>query len=439
MIHCRVPDASPESLSRSYQCVLERRLRILIYGLNYAPELTGVGKYTGEMASWLASRGHEVRVVTAPPYYPAWRVSAEYRGGFYRVEPAIKGDEPRVYRCPLWVPSRPSSIPVMAMQTLWKPEVVFAVEPTFFAAPVALLSAAVTGAESWLHVQDFEVDAAFNLGMLPAGGSLHGVAKGLERFFTSGFSRVSTISDKMVDRMPARGVKPGSAILFPNWGDVETVRPALPGADNHFRKSLSLGGKIVLLYSGNMGAKQGLEMLAPLAESFDHDSRVHFVFCGDGAFRPQLEKMVARRKNVTMLPLQSTDRLNDLLNAADIHLLPQRSGAADLVMPSKLNGILSSGRPVIATAERDTQLARVVEGCGLVVPSADPKALYAAARRLVDNPDLRASLGQAAREYAVKNLSKERVLRRFEQDMIALISPSAAKQEEAQLAQSYRG
>ena len=140
-----------------------------------------------------------------------------------------------------------------------------------------------------------------------------------------------------------------NAILFPNWGDVETVRPAQPGAANHFRKVLSLDGKIVLLYSGNMGAKQGLEVLAPLAESFEHDWRVHFVFCGDGAFRPQLEKLVARRKNVTMLPLQSTDRLNDLLNAADIHLLPQSKGAADLVMPSKLNGILSSGRPVIAT------------------------------------------------------------------------------------------
>ncbi|WP_263375556.1 glycosyltransferase WbuB [Granulicella aggregans] len=427
-------------------------MRILIYGLNYAPELTGVGKYTGEMASWLASQGHEVRVVTAPPYYPAWRVSAEYRRLFYRVERAERPGEPRVYRCPLWVPARPSgvtrlihlcsfalsSIPVMALQTLWKPEVVFAVEPTFFAAPVALMSAAVTGAESWLHVQDFEVDAAFSLGMLPRGGALHKIAKGLESFFTSGFSRVSTISDKMVDRMASRGVGPGKAILFPNWGDVETVRPAQPGAANHFRKVLSLEGKIVLLYSGNMGAKQGLEVLAPLAESFAHDSRVHFVFCGDGAFRPHLEKLVARRKNVTMLPLQSTDRLNDLLNAADIHLLPQSKGAADLVMPSKLNGILSSGRPVIATADEGTQLARVVEGRGLLVPASDAAALYAAARQLIESPELRMRLGMAAREYAVKNLSKEHVLRRFEKDMITLVFPPE-KTEDIQLAQSYRG
>lgn len=412
-------------------------MKILIYGLNYAPELTGVGKYTGEMASWLANQGHDVRVVTAPPYYPAWRVSTEYEHMFYRVEQGEKRGDPIVYRCPLWVPSRPtgvtrlihlcsfaiSSIPVVAIQSIRKPDVIFVVEPTFFTAPMALLAATLAGAQSWLHVQDFEVDAAFNMNVLPAGTALHGIAKRLERFFTGGFSRVSTISEKMIEKMSAKGVTPDKAVLFPNWSDVDTVRPAEEGTSNPFRRALSLGEKTVFLYSGNMGVKQGLDVLAPLAESFAHDSRVHFVFCGDGAFRPQLQKLVRRRTNVTMLPLQSKDRLNDLLNAADIHLLPQSRDATDLVMPSKLSGILSSGRPVIVTADPDTQLAHVVEGCGLVVPPSQPGALYAAARHLVDDPDLRSALGRAAREYAVKNLSKERVLRRFEQDMMELVSP----------------
>ena len=426
-------------------------MRILIYGLNYAPELTGVGKYTGEMAAWLASRGHDVRVVTAPPYYPAWRVDERYRRSLYRVEQLAGRSGPKVYRCPLWVPAQPrgvnrmlhlisfalSSIPVMAWQTLWKPEVVFTVEPTFFAAPVALLSAAMSGAASWLHVQDLEVDAAFELGLLPADGTMHALAKGLEGFFTNCFSRVSSISTKMVERITEKGPTRSGVVLFPNWGDVETVRPALPGAENSFREDLGLKDKIVLLYSGNMGAKQGLDVLAPLTASFKGDPRVHFLLCGDGVFRAQLEGLVGHRSNVTMLPLQPADRLNDLLNAADIHLLPQRRGAADLVMPSKLNGILASGRPVLATADPGTQVANVVDGCGLVVPAEDASALCAAAVRLVENPDLRASLGLAAREYAVKYLSKERVLRRFEQDILALVTPPE-KTEEVQLAQSYR-
>jgi colanic acid biosynthesis glycosyl transferase WcaI len=413
-------------------------VRILIYGLNYSPELTGIGKYTGEMASWLARRGHEVRVVTAPPYYPAWSIREDYRGKLYRTE--RESNEPVVYRTPLYVPAKPSglkrmvhlfsfmlgSLPVMFRQCFWNPDVVFTVEPTFFGAPVALLVARATGAVSWLHVQDYEIDAAFDLGLLPAHGPVHALALGLEQGFTRAFCRVSSISHKMVERAEAKGVPSDRVTLFPNWVDIDAVHPQDPAAPNSFRKELGLEGKIVLLYSGNMGAKQGLELLAPLAKSFEENPRVHFLFCGDGAFRPTLESLVGNRPNVTLLPLQPLARLNDLLNAADIHLLPQRAGAADLVMPSKLTGMLSSGRPVIATADAGTQVARVVQGesaeesCGLVVPAEDPATLHAAVERLIEDSALRAQLGANARRYAVRHLGRQQVLEQFERDIQGL-------------------
>lgn len=417
-----------------------QRVRVLIYGLNYSPELTGIGKYTGEMASWLAGRGHEVRVVTAPPYYPAWSIREDYRDRLYRTE-RIPG-EPVVYRTPLYVPAKPTgvkrmvhlfsfmlgSLPVMVRQCFWKPDVVFTVEPTFFGAPVALLVAKATGAASWLHVQDFEIDAAFDLGLLPADGPVHTIALGLEQFFTRAFTRVSSISHKMVERALAKGVPAERVVLFPNWVDIDSVQPQDPSSLNLFRRELGLEGKTILLYSGNMGAKQGLELLAPLAASFEKTPHVHFVFCGDGAFRPTLESLVADRPNVTLLPLQPIERLNDLLNAADIHLLPQRAGAADLVMPSKLTGMLSSGRPVIATADAGTQVARVVSGespeeaCGLVVPAEDPAALYVAVAKLVDDAVLRSHLGANARRYAVQHLGRQQVLEQFEGDVKGLVA-----------------
>ena len=407
-------------------------MRILIYGLNYAPELTGIGKYTGEMAAWLTARGHEVHVVTAPPYYPAWRISDEYRGRLYRTE-RLPG-QPVVYRTPLYVPEKPSglnrmvhlfsfmlgSIPVMLREIFWEPEIVFTVEPTFFGAPLALLVAGASGAASWLHIQDYEVDAAFDLGLLPAKGPVHALALWLEKAFTSAFSRVSSISVKMVERALLKGVPAAQTVLFPNWVDVDAIRP-LDDGPNSFRTELHLEGKTVLLYSGNMGNKQGLELLAPLARFFSSDDRVHFLFCGDGAFRPQLEALVGHLPNVTLLPLQPFNRLNDLLNAADIHLLPQRGGAADLVMPSKLTGMLSSGRPVIATADPGTQVAHVVEGCGLVVPAEDEEALHAAVFRLAADEPLRRELGAAARRYAVRHLGKEEVLLQFERDLAAAV------------------
>lgn len=408
-------------------------MRILIYGLNYAPELTGIGKYTGEMSSWLAARGHEVHVVTAPPYYPAWSIREDYRGKLYRTE-KVPG-EPTVYRTPLYVPAKPTgikrmvhlfsfmlgSLPVMLREAFWRPQIVFTVEPTFFGAPLALLVAQTTGAASWLHVQDFEVDAAFDLGLLPAEGLVHDIALGLEEFFTQAFTRVSSISHKMVERAVSKGVPVARTVLFPNWVDVDAIHPQPRDAANSFRRELGLEDKIILLYSGNMGAKQGLELLAPLARAFENDARVHFLFCGDGAFRPQLETLVGHLPNVTLLPLQPFSRLNDLLNAAEIHLLPQRAGAADLVMPSKLTGMLSSGRPVIATADAGTQVAQVVEGCGLVVPAEDAPALHAAVQRLIDDEPLRQQLGAAAREYAVEHLGKEQVLLQFERNLQNLV------------------
>lgn len=418
-------------------------MRILIYGLNYAPELTGIGKYTGEMAVWLAERGHEVHVVTAPPYYPAWRIREDYRGTWYRTERAP--GQPLVHRTPLYVPEKPTgikrivhlvsfmlgSLPVMVREMFWHPDVVFTVEPTFFCAPLTLFIGKSAGAACWLHVQDFEVDAAFELGLLPAQGPVHDGALRIEKFFTFAFDRVSGISSRMVDRALAKGIPAGHVVLFPNWVDVDTIYPLDPVANrsNSFRRELAsripgIEDKIILLYSGNMGAKQGLELLAPLAHSFVADSRVHFVFCGDGAFRSRLEALVSGHPNVTLLPLQPLDRLNDLLNSADIHLLPQRASAADLVMPSRLSAMLASGRPVIATAHPGTQVAQVVEDRGLAIPAEDDAALRAAVLLLVEDEDLRLHLGRAAREYAVAHLGKQQVLDQFELDLLELAGHS---------------
>src|SRR5690349_6805771 len=155
-------------------------LRILIYGLNFAPELTSTGKYTGEMAMWLAERGHDVRVVTAPPYYPEWKVQKGYSAWKWRTE---SGASLKTWRCPLWVPRNASGIkrivhllsfavssfPVMVRQAFWRPDVVWTVQPTLAGAPIAALVAGMARARAWLHIQDFEVDAAFSMGLLKGG------------------------------------------------------------------------------------------------------------------------------------------------------------------------------------------------------------------------------------------------------------------------------
>ncbi|HTX42396.1 MAG TPA: glycosyltransferase WbuB [Acidobacteriaceae bacterium] len=407
-------------------------MRILLHGLNYAPELTGIGKYSGEMMEWLAERGHEVRVVTAPPYYPAWKVRGDYRWWAYRREISPAGS--RITRCPLWVPREPrglsrmihlgsfalSSIPPMLAMAGWSPDVVITVEPTFFSAPMTLLTAALCGAASWLHIQDFEVDAAFDLGILPRHGPVHALALSWEKTMLRLFRHISSISPNMVKRIAAKGADPSKAVLFPNWVDTEAVYPMR--GRNGFRDQLGLKDEqVVLLYSGNMGMKQNLEVLPQLARELAGRDDLHFVFCGEGAFRPQLEQLTAGLGNVSLLPLQPLERLNELLNAADIHLLPQSGRAADLVMPSKLTGMLASGRPVIATVAAGTQVAHAMEGCGIAVDPGDHAALRGAVECLAADRGLRERMGEAARQYAVLHLGREEVLRRFEAEMVTLV------------------
>lgn len=422
-------------------------MRILIHGLNFAPELVGVGKYTGEMAEWLAARGHQVRAVTAPPFNPQWKVSSGFSPWRYASEDpdcqrtdilpsdcAIVAGRLRVFRCPLWVPQHPSatkrilhlasfalaSFPVMLGQSIWRPEVVLVVEPTLFSLPAAWLCAQFSGARSWLHVQDFEADAGFELGLLNSSGIRQVIAT-TEKNFMSAFGRVSTISQKMLARLLLKGVPPSACCLFPNWVDTAAIYPR--SQPSPLRAELGISAsETVALYAGTMGHKQGLEILAESARRLSGTSGLRFVFCGEGPGKAGLETLTASLANVQWLPLQPFDRLNDLLNLADIHLLPQKADAADLVMPSKLIGMLASGRAIVATAAAGTQLAQMVEGRGIVVEPGDAGAFAHALEQLAHDRGSRERLGKAAREYAIAELEKETILYRFEQDLLQFVA-----------------
>ena len=402
-------------------------MKILLYGLNFAPEPTGIGKYSGEMAAWLAAAGNEVRVVTAPPYYPAWSIGAGY-SAWRGVQERWQGV--RVWRAPLWVPRRPSgakrlvhlmsfallSIPALVQQMFWKPEVVVVVAPALMCAPGGLLAARLCGARAWLHIQDFEVDAAFRMGLLKGGVAQKAIGA-FERWLLRRFDQVSTISNRMVDLLRAKQVDPARTVLFPNWVDVSAIKPMRQPSP--YRAELNIADDaVVALYSGSMAGKQGLELLPAAARELQERlPNLVFVLCGDGVFKPAIERDCAGLANVRLLPLQPAARLGDLLGMADIHLLPQSAQAADLVMPSKLTGMLSSGRPVLATAHAGTELATVVKGCGAVVPPNDLPAFVQALLSLAGSAEIRTELGAAARHYAESQLARDRVLVDFEQSL----------------------
>ncbi len=427
-------------------------------------------------------------MVTAPPYYPEWKISPGYTNGWKKEQvQGTRGKEQGtrhkvqrasgetgeilgtcslnlspvlVYRCPLWVPEKPSglkrilhllsfaisSFPVMLRQIFWKPDVVFVVEPPLFCSPAALLVARLSGAKSWLHVQDFEVDAAFDLGILPK-GRIQQIILAAESWLMRRFDRVSSISGKMIEKLGEKKVTESRQILFPNWVDVSSIFPL---ECSPMRGDLGISDdRCVCLYSGNMGEKQGLEILIEAARIITETrckkqgergegqetsarerggsgeeervrseaGRVVFVMCGNGGARDRLLELAQGLTNILWLPLQPLEKLNELLNMADIHLLPQRADAADLVMPSKLTGMLASGKPVIATAKSGTELAEVVSSCGRVVEPGNADALAMEIMAFADDKDARRIAGEAGRKYALDYLSVDAILLSVEKAM----------------------
>ena len=291
-------------------------MKILLYGLNYEPESVGIGKYSSEMARWLVAQGHQLRVITAPPYFPAWRLSSGYRNR-YALE---KIEGVRVRRCPLWVPRQPSGLtrllhlasfaltslgPLLA-QRRWRPDVVITVAPAFFCAPGALLLGRLCDRRTitWLHIQDFELDAAFELGLLK-GRLLRSMAEAFERLTICGFNRVSSISTAMVQNLGTKGIDPSRSFLLPNWVDLEVIYPQLGTArhDNPYRRELGIGSdQLVLMYSGSMNKKQGLDLLADVIHQLSDLPQLVWLLAGEGPTKSELEAATQGLPQVRHLP-----------------------------------------------------------------------------------------------------------------------------------------
>ena len=350
-----------------------------------------MGRYTGEIGEYLASQGHEVCVITAPPHYPGWRMQDGRANRWSREE--VAGAD--VYRCPLYLHEQMSgfrrllaplsfalsSAPVALWQILRRrPDVVIAVEPTLFVAPVALVAAKLVGARTVLHVQDLEVEAAFAVGHLKSRGLRSRLAAGLDAAVARGFSRVITISERMAEKIRAKGVAPERVAVVRNWVDLARVRPDADG--RAYRRELGIPPKaFVALYAGNLGAKQGVRLLVEAAERLRSRSDIFFVVAGDGPMRAALETAAARLPNLKLLPFQPEARFGEFLAMADVHVLPQEREAADLLLPSKLGGMLASGRRVVVTADPGTELTDFLGDSCRFTPPGEAEAL---ARAIVE-------------------------------------------------------
>lgn len=407
--------------------------RILLIGGNFSPEPTGIGKYNGEMISWLANNGYDCTVITTYPYYPQWQVQPPYersKNWFKKeVHPQGKGTF-TVYRCPQYVPAEPSGKKRMlqdasfaaaafikVMQLVWKKkyDIVITVAPPFHLGLLAVLYKKLRGASFVYHVQDLQIEAARDLQMIRSPRLINGLLK-LEKVILRQADHVSSIADGMIRKISD---KTGREVLyFPNWVDITQFHPL---TDKDILKQsfgFSPTDKIVL-YSGAIGEKQGLEALLHAAAAWQHREEVKFLICGSGPYKAKLEQLAAQLqlKNTIFFPLQPLAEFNRFLNMADVHLVIQKSHASDLVMPSKLTTILAVGGIALITANEGTGLHDLVSRykMGILVNAEDQEALRAGIGKAVWEDT--ADIARNAREFAAGHLSISGVMTRFEEQV----------------------
>ncbi|MDR3142064.1 MAG: WcaI family glycosyltransferase [Tannerellaceae bacterium] len=404
-------------------------MRILIYGINYSPELTGIGKYTGEMAEWLADNNYDVSVITAMPYYPEWKIHDDYKGKLWFKE--VK-NKVIVYRCPLYVPSKVNSIKRIIhelsflatssfrwIRLLFKKrfDLVICVNPPFHLSIYPYLYSKLKKTETVIHIQDLQVDAARSLNMLSNNFALEFMFK-LESFFLKRSDYVSTLTDGMKRKIIDKDIPSEKILLLPNWVDLDKIKTL--NKENSLRQQFNIPIEdFVILYAGNIGKKQGLDLLINVAEEYVDNKKLHFIIVGAGAELSNLKNMASSKKleNVKFYPLQPYDLLSALLATADLHLVLQRKGASDLVMPSKLTGILASGGCPVVSAERGSSLYSLINENKIgFICEPESKSALTDTINLALKSDIK-SIKLNARAYAEKHLSQGNIMKSFMQQV----------------------
>src|SRR6266851_4250497 len=368
-------------------------MRILYLGINYWPDESGIAPFATGRCEYLAECGHEVVACTGLPYYPQWRVPAPYRRCLLVREERAGVS---IRRSWMYVPRKLTSLRRMVHEGTF-------VCSSFMRALCGL-----------------RPDAAVDLGMLAHGRLVRAFYR-LEAAAYRHAAMVSTLTEAMRGRIIAKGVPPEKVVLFSDWVEPALFKIPPPPV----RADRGSAGEFVVAHFGNMGVKQGLEIVVEAARLSAAEKAITYLLVGDGAARANVQARAGSLglSNLHFLPFQPRERFFELLARANVCLVTQRRTVADVVFPSKVLTLLAAARPVIASVGADSEVSRVIaeSGAGMTIAPEDPRALADAVATLRANPLVRERMGRAGRVYARERWEREGVLKSTEQRLAALV------------------
>lgn len=398
-------------------------MRILILGMNYSPEVTGIAPYTTGLAEYLHERGHEVHVIAARPHFPQWRVWEDYRSLGKKTE-CLSGV--LVHRTYVYVPAAPRKVLnrllydiTFSISALWRAlplkqfGLVIAISPPVQLGLTGWFLARLHRAPLFFHIKDIVSQAAVGAGMLRKSSLLSHMARHVERFAYTRADAIGVICAAFERHLRNSKIPAGKIVFFPDYIDTKALQPS--ETRGHFRERHQVGPRdFLVMYSGGIAYKQGLDILVDAARVVSHLPRFRFLIIGEGPTKHDLTRKIAAENinNVRVLPLQPKEQLADQLSAADVLVLTQKRDVTDAVFPSKLLAYMACGRPIVAAASPQSETARFINHyrVGIVVPAEEPHSLAEALVYLAANPDQAAEFGANARHTVIRTFEKEAVL-----------------------------
>jgi colanic acid biosynthesis glycosyl transferase WcaI len=411
-------------------------MKAILWGINYSPEATGIAPFNTELAEHLTKQAVDLSVVTGFSYYPHWSKAPGDRWRMYRTE-QINGVI--VHRCGQYVPARVSTLrrilhelsfgftSLLRVISLPRPDVYIVISPPLFLGFCAWIACVLKRSKFVFHVQDLQPGAAVGLGMVKSRGFIR-LLYALEAFAYRHAAAVSGISDGMMLEFKRKGVPASKRVYFPNW--LRSGAPSLPPR-GEFRRRLGIApSDFLAVYSGNLGRKQGIDVLLATAERLKNSSAT-LVIAGAGAEREALAARVQTLNlpRLRLLPLLSDEEYAMMLADADVGLITQASGTGQFFFPSKLLSLLQARLPVATVADDDSELARAVSdgGFGINVLPGDPVGLADALLRMAADPAWLSQLRE--RTKWVDRFSPALVLPKFTAQLEQIVtnpSPPAA-------------
>ncbi|GLZ41878.1 glycosyltransferase family 4 protein [Actinokineospora sp. NBRC 105648] len=403
--------------------------RVLVVGLNYAPEHAGIAPYTTGMARALAEAGHEVHVVAGFPYYPQWALAPGYRG----LRTLERDGAVRLTRLRHYVPGSSTGVRRILHEAsfaahAWargrhRADVVVAVSPSLLSVAAAARIARAQRAPLGVVVQDLYSTAATEVADL--GGRAGGAVRSLESRLLRGAEAVVAVHAQFAETLTGLGVDRDRITVIPNWAHIP--RPA-EGSRERVRAGLAWGpGEVIALHAGNMGAKQHLTNLVAAARyARERRSPVRFVLLGDGAQRAEIAEQARGLDTLTILDPVPDEAFPDVLAAADALLVNERPGLHTMCAPSKLTSYFTAGRPIVAATEHDSPAAAelAASGAGVRVPPGAPVVLLDAITTLAQDPRRCGELAERGRGYAAARLNSTDAADRYRAWVSTLTEPS---------------